>query len=116
MYRDRRDLEKILSAVINKLNDNKEFSSKVINNLLNRIEFKKINSIFNLSIIDCLNISIDELCLITFEVRKSILSLSDLNYRVDKKYLLEFVKQSELNLWFEDKEIAASNNLSICYN
>ncbi|GKX65553.1 hypothetical protein [Inconstantimicrobium mannanitabidum] len=116
MHRDRRDLEKILSAVINKLNDNKEFSSKVINNLLNKIEFKKINSIFNLSVIDCFNISTEELCLITFEVRKSILSLSDLNYRVDKKYLLEFVKQSELNLWFEDKEIAASKKLFISYD
>ena len=116
MRKNRRDLEIKLSAVIQKLNDNKEFSSHVINNLLNRIEFTKINSIFNISTVDCFNISDAELCLLTNEVRKNILSLSDLNYRIDKKSLLEFVKISEPKLWFDDKEIAASKNLFISYN
>ena len=116
MRKNRRDLEIKLSAVIQKLNDNKEFSSHVINNLLNRIEFTKINSIFNISTVDCFNITDAELCLLTNEVRKNILSLSDLNYRIDKKSLLEFVKISEPKLWFDDKEIAASKNLFISYN
>lgn len=116
MLKDRHELEIMLSDVVHRLNDNKEFSSTVINNLLTRIDFSKISSIFNVSTVECFNITDVELCLLNNEVRKSILSLSDLNYRVDKKYLLEFIKKSVPSLWFDNKEISESRNLFISYS